>query len=208
MLLRSCKVKHQIDTALPGVSDLKPVNSVVVVINHFKLVIDFPVYMKVFISHQQADSAKATQIAQHLYQFHRIDSYLDVVDPKIGLQQGPELADHVRKQMDTCDSLLAVVSYETAKSQWVPWEIGIATEKDFPLATYADTSLPLPEFLQKWPYIKSLTELDKYARAVNRMAGRSRTAVLGKSYSAENLNESLRTTTKEFYRNLRTDLGR
>jgi nucleoside 2-deoxyribosyltransferase len=164
--------------------------------------------MKVFISHQQADSSKAYEIARYLRIYHSIDSYLDVVDPKIGTQQGPELAEHVRKEMDSCDSLLAVVSSETAKSQWVPWEIGIATEKDFPLATYADTALPLPEFLQKWPYIKSPTELDKYARAVKNMVGRSRTAVLGKSISNESFNEKMQATTKEFYRNLRADLGR
>jgi hypothetical protein len=164
--------------------------------------------MKVFISHQQADAVRAAEIARYLRVNYSITSYLDVVDPKIGTQQGPDLAEHVRREMDGCDSLLAVVSSETAKSQWVPWEIGIATEKDFPLATYADTPLPLPEFLQKWPYIKSFAELDKYARAVNKMAGRSRSTVIAKGYSAERLNESMRTTTKDFYRDLRTDLGR
>lgn len=164
--------------------------------------------MRVFISHQKADSVKAAQIAQHLRTRHAIDSYLDVVDPKIGMHEGPELADHVREQMDKCDSLLAVVSYETAKSQWVPWEIGIATEKEFPLATYADTYLPLPEFLQKWPYITSISELDKYADAVNKMIGRSRTSVLAKSFSLESFNQSNRATTREFYRNLRSSLGR
>ena len=164
--------------------------------------------MKVFISHQQADSVKAAEIARHLRTRHAIDSNLDVVDPKIGMHEGPELAQHVRDQMDKCDSLLAVVSYETAKSQWVPWEIGIATEKDFPLATYADTYMPLPEFLQKWPYITSISELDKYANAVNQMIGRSRTSVLAKGYSMESFNQSNRATTREFYRNLRAGLGR
>lgn len=164
--------------------------------------------MKVFISHQKADSAKAAEIANRLRYYHSIDSYLDVIDPKIGTQEGPELAEHVRNQMDLCDSLLAVVSHDTAKSQWVPWEIGIATEKDFPLATYADTPLPLPEFLQKWPYIKSMSELDKYAYAVKQMLGRSRTAMRTKTYTTESFNQGNRTTTKEFYRNLRASLGR
>lgn len=163
--------------------------------------------MKVFISHQQADQERATQISHYLRHYHLIDSYLDVVDSKIGTKKGPDLAEHVRKQMDSCDSLLAVVSYETAKSQWVPWEIGIATEKDFPLATYSDAVLPLPEFLQKWPYMKSMSELDKYARAVNRMAGRSRTTALGRSYSPEEFNKAIRESSKDFYRDLSIDLG-
>ena len=164
--------------------------------------------MKVFISHQKADAVRAAEIARHLRAVHSIESYLDVVDPKIGTQEGPELADHVRAQMDLCDSLLAVVSYETAKSQWVPWEIGIATEKDFPLATFADTYLPLPEFLQKWPYIKSVAELDKYARAVKNITGQPRSRLVKGGIATDGLRDSLKSSTKEFYRNLRADLGR
>jgi hypothetical protein len=164
--------------------------------------------MKVFISHKREDANRARQVANRLKQNHSIDSYLDVIDPLIGTHDGPALAEHVQKQMDSCDSLLAVVSAATANSQWVPWEIGIATEKRFPLATYADTIMPLPEFLQKWPYLKSDSDLDKYAKAVNQMAGRSRTTVLAKGYGMESINESLRSTTYDFYRNLKADLGR
>ena len=67
--------------------------------------------MKVFISHQKADAVRAAEIARHLRAVHSIESYLDVVDPKIGTQEGPELADHVRAQMDPCDSLLAVLFF-------------------------------------------------------------------------------------------------
>jgi hypothetical protein len=163
--------------------------------------------MKVFISHQQADSGRAAEIARHLLVVHSIESYLDVVDPKIGTRKGPELAEHVREQMDLCDSLLAVVSNETAKSQWVPWEIGIATEKDFPLATFADTYLPLPEFLQKWPYVKTLAELDKYARAVKNISGQPRSRLVKGGIVTEGSRDLLKSSTKDFYRNLRADLG-
>lgn len=164
--------------------------------------------MKVFISHKREDAEKAREIALRLKTYHRIDSYLDVIDPMIGTHDGPALAEHVQKQMDSCDSLLAVVSATTAQSQWVPWEIGIATEKGFPLATYSNSFQSLPEFLQKWPYLKNNEELDKYAKAVNGMVGRSRTAVLAKSYTLDSITESVRSTTKDFYRNLKADLGR
>lgn len=164
--------------------------------------------MKVFISHKREDANKAHEIATRLKNLHRIESYLDVIDPLIGIHDGPALAEHVQKQMDTCDSLLAVVSTATATSQWVPWEIGIATEKGFPLATYANTLMPLPEFLQKWPYLKSDADLDKYARAVNQMVGRNRVSALSKTYSREAFDNSMRTTSREFYRNLKADLGR
>lgn len=56
--------------------------------------------MKVFISPQRADSKHAEDIARHLQKFHAIDSYLDVADPTVGTIRGPELAEHVRRQME------------------------------------------------------------------------------------------------------------
>lgn len=54
--------------------------------------------MKVFISHQSADSFTAKKIADHLQHFHGIPSYLDVIDPYIGMR-GEDLAAHIRTQM-------------------------------------------------------------------------------------------------------------
>jgi hypothetical protein len=165
--------------------------------------------MKVFISHKQEDEELAKQISNRLRNVHLIDTYLDVVDPKIASLSGPDLAEYVRKIMDGCGSLLAVVSAKTAASQWVPWEIGIATEKNFPLATFAGSAAyALPEFLQKWPYLTNQLELDFYAKRVKENETRSLARVLGKSYSAESLNESVRQSAKDFYRDLGRDLGR
>jgi hypothetical protein len=156
--------------------------------------------MKVFLSHQQADSVLADQIAQRLLLTHSIQSYLDVIDPYLG--GGDTLADHVRTEMGKCTQLLAVVSRATQHSQWVPWEIGVATEKDFPLATYSsDSSLP-PEFLRKWPYLRSTADLDAYARESKKTDS---TYQIRKSYITEQT--ARRQTTGDFYRSLRASLG-
>jgi hypothetical protein len=120
--------------------------------------------MKVFISHQRADTAAAEHVARRLYSHHGISSYLDVIDPYVN-GSAESLADHIRTEMGKCTQLLAVVSHATLASQWVPWEVGVATEKNFPLATYTGTYTPPPEFLKKWPYLRSDTDLDAYARA-------------------------------------------
>jgi hypothetical protein len=121
------------------------------------------VTIKVFISHQQSDSARATLIAKRLRSLHQIESYLDVIDPAIA-KSGEALTEYVRLQLGRCTQLLAVVSAATKASWWVPWEIGVATEKDFPLATFGgDTTLP--EYLHKWPVLKSDRDLDSYAAA-------------------------------------------
>lgn len=156
--------------------------------------------MKVFISHQKADSVLASQIAYRLKVVHSIDSYLDVVDPYIG-GRGEDLADHVRSEMGKCTQLLAVVSPATGSSQWVPWEIGVATEKEYPLATYSGGNALPPEFLRKWPYLRSDADLDEYARISKNARS---TFTVRKSSLGEGL--ARRRTTGDFYRDLRASL--
>lgn len=154
--------------------------------------------MRVFISHQQADSQIASQIALHLKQRHDISSYLDVIDPFLQ-NSGQDLASHIRTQMANCTQLLAVVSFNTRHSQWVPWEIGVATEKNFPLATFANYTSEIPEFLQAWPYLRSLADVDSYAAASK--AGQR--AYIAKRATQLNETASLKAGTETFFKDLR-----
>lgn len=163
--------------------------------------------IKIFISHQQKDSSSATYVKSYLELFHDIDCYLDVIDPY--LKKGEEIADYVRKELNKCTHLLAVVSHSTKESWWVPWEIGVATEKDYPLASFGH-GVELPEFLQKWPYLKNNTDLDKYAEAVKQTYDTSQVNLeshsSNESYSS-NSKTSSGNNTKEFYKILRSKLG-
>ena len=53
--------------------------------------------IKVFLSHQKADSLKAAEIAQRLQSQHQIQSYLDVIDPYLG-RPAEDLARHIRNE--------------------------------------------------------------------------------------------------------------
>jgi hypothetical protein len=157
--------------------------------------------IKVFLSHQRADSVKAAEISTRLSSKHGIQSYLDVIDPYLG-KPGEDLARHIRAEMSKCTQLLAVVSYNTKESQWVPWEIGVATEKDFPLATFANYTSAVPEFLRAWPYLRTLEDVDKYAEA----SKRGDYVVITKRST---LNEGLakRAGSETFFSDLRRSLG-
>lgn len=157
--------------------------------------------MRVFLSHQKADSQKAAEIAMRLRTRHGIESYLDVIDPYLG-KGGEDLASHIRAQMATCTQLLAVVSYSTKESQWVPWEIGVATEKDFPLATFADYVSAIPEFLAAWPYLRNMDDVDQYAMASKAAA---RTFAAKRAVTAS-FSEAQRAGTKTFFSDLRSRL--
>ncbi|WP_417526369.1 toll/interleukin-1 receptor domain-containing protein [Marinomonas shanghaiensis] len=158
--------------------------------------------IKVFISHQKQDSEKAIWVQNYLKTNHGIECYLDVID--LDFEKGEEIADYVRKELDKCSHFLVVMSSATKNSWWVPWEIGVATEKDYPLASYGD-NVALPEFLMKWPYLRSSFDLKKYAEAIKE------TKVFSGFSLEDNLSESVTassgSSTKQFYRTLRSKLG-
>jgi len=156
--------------------------------------------VKVFISHQQADSALALRISNRLKVHHQIDSYLDVIDNRL-LNDGPTLADHIRSQLARCTQLLAVVSKETQKSWWVPWEIGVATEKDYPLATFTLDPPDLPSYLRKWPFLRNDNELDIYAQVSKAAERRLTLESLSKTVAS-----ARSTSTQHFYTELRARL--
>lgn len=158
--------------------------------------------IKIFLSHQRADGAMAAAVAARLKYPHGIESYLDLIDPYLG-RPGEDLAKHIRDEMGKCTQLIAVVSLATRESQWVPWEIGVATEKDFPLATFANYTGAVPEFLRSWPYLRTLADVDKYAEA----SKRGQNVYVTKR--ATTLNEGLarKSGSQTFFSDLRSRLG-
>jgi len=159
------------------------------------------VTIKIFISHQRTDSMLATRIAERLRVQHQLDCYLDVIDTAL-TESGQALADYVRAQLSKCTQLLAVVSPATRESWWVPWEIGVATEKNFPLATYSGSFSRLPEFLHKWPVLKTDADLDQYAaasKAYQRQYQEQRRVVVEAA--------AQRSAAAEFYHTLRGQIG-
>ncbi|MBO9669066.1 MAG: toll/interleukin-1 receptor domain-containing protein [Sphingobium sp.] len=157
--------------------------------------------IKVFISHQKTDSEKASEISNRLKYYHNIDTYLDIIDNQLN-KSGDDLALHIRTEMSKCTQLLAVVSYATRESQWVPWEIGVATEKNFPLATFANYTSPVPEFLRAWPYLRSMSDVDAYANASKRAVDNLRV-----QKSLHTQDTAMRKAANSFFFDLRRSLG-
>ena len=117
--------------------------------------------MKIFISHKQEDELEALRVASVLLKYGH-DYYLDIVDNNIG-KSGDELAEYIRLKMHECDGLVAVVSKQTIWSWWVPWEIGVATEKNYPLSTYVTDDSQAPEFMKKWPVLRTASNVAEFA---------------------------------------------
>lgn len=116
--------------------------------------------MKFFISHKQEDEEIVKKIATH-FKLRNIDFYLDLLDTKI-TDDGKALTDHLKSKLNNCTDIIVVMSEKTKFSQWVPFEVGLATQIELPIATFLKTEVQLPGFLSYWPRLKTTTDIDTY----------------------------------------------
>lgn len=115
---------------------------------------------KVFISHKSTDALLAMRVARRV-KANGLDTYLDIIDDAL-LKDGPDLADELLKRLSECQQLIAVVSDATKDSWWVPWEIGVGSEKGFRMASFSETYVSLPSYLEKWPALHTDAHIDLY----------------------------------------------
>lgn len=124
-----------------------------------------PDFMFIIISHKLQDSATANLIAKELKEI-KVDCYLDVLDNSI-TENGKELTNHIRANLNKCTDIIVVMSSITKFSQWVPFEVGMAAQKDMPTATFLKEDVSLPDYLQYWPRLKKSTDIREYVSARN-----------------------------------------
>lgn len=98
------------------------------------------------------------------------------------------MADYIRGEMEKCTQLLAIISIRTSESPWVPWEIGVATEKERPLASFVSPPAAVPDFLRKWPYLQTLTDVAAVCRGLENHA-RNPTALVAHEFVPRPLGE-------------------
>jgi len=115
---------------------------------------------KVFISHKNTDALLAEKVARRV-RTNGLETYLDTIDDAL-VKDGPELADVLLARMGQCQQLIAVVSSQTRDSWWVPWEIGVGSEKGFRMASYSESYVSLPSYLEKWPALHTERHIDLY----------------------------------------------
>lgn len=118
---------------------------------------------KVFISHKQEDSVIAEMICKNLNELG-VQAYLDLLDYEI-CAKGKELTEHIKKRLNNCSDILVVMSNKTEESWWVPFEIGMAAQKDFPVVSYLVDNVELPDYLDYWPRLRKSSDLIKYVDA-------------------------------------------
>ena len=159
--------------------------------------------MKIFISHKKEDEYTAFGIQQVLENMG-IEAYLDILDDTIS-DNVEKLTKHIRKKLRECSDVIVVLSDNTKRSWWVPFEIGMATEKDMPIANYLTSYEKLPEYLEYWPRLKNQQDVKKYVEVRNKVA---RQVVLEKqlNHSYYDRADSNISETQKFYEELKKSL--
>lgn len=158
--------------------------------------------MPVFISHKDSDSTSALSISRFLDN-RGIRNYVDVLDKST--QSTDDITSLITRRIGECTHLIAVMSTETAKSWWVPFEVGEATFGLRRISSYdLGAGYQFPDYLRKWPVMKKERDLELFAQAYN---SDSSNPVL--------LNEAIRDITRRsvyspegFHRQLKTNIQR
>jgi hypothetical protein len=115
--------------------------------------------MPVFPSHKREDTAEALYIGRYLRD-RGVICYIDVMDPTIATTE--DLTQLLRSRVRTCTHLMAVVSANTERSWWVPFEIGVASELERRITTFRTALVSLPDYLTKWPILSTTQDLDRF----------------------------------------------
>lgn len=114
---------------------------------------------RIFVSHYNEDSELARKIASWIRNFG-MTAFLDVDDPNLPQKDDVEMADYIKRVINASHGLVVVTSNKTVSSWWVPYEIGVADQKDLVLATYILDKVELPSYLQKWPMLSKKKNLE------------------------------------------------
>lgn len=118
--------------------------------------------MKVFISHKKDDEKVALSVKLVLESCN-VEAYLDLLDDEIS-GSGEKLTEHIRAQLGVCSDTIVILSRNTRESWWVPFEIGMSTERDMPIANYLVSNVELPDYLEFWPRLKNTEDLKEYVK--------------------------------------------
>lgn len=156
--------------------------------------------MKVFISHKNTDQYIARRVLDVL-KSQGVDAYLDLLDNTI-VYKGELLTKHIKSKINECTDILVVMSEETRYSWWVPFEIGMATQKDLPTVSYLQSGVELPDYLAYWPRLRNETDLLQYV--VTRRYVQQQT-IIGRSLEQSSFSNNT-SETERFYAELKQRL--
>ena len=121
----------------------------------------------IFISYNNKDQQEAQRVGSWIDANEGFRSHI-VGFSNTDLNNGIKLTDMLLGHIASCQQIMVVVSKDTAGSWWVPWEVGVGSEKKFKMSSYFVDSLSenivkqLPEYIMMNPILGSKEDVDDY----------------------------------------------
>ena len=117
----------------------------------------------VFISHKKEDESAAIAIGKFLMEIVGVNIYLDIMDTNLQTATQTEndrlIVNSIKNGLECSTHLLCLISDKTHLSWWVPYEIGIADNKDISIASLKlKTVDDIPSFLKIHPSFYHIEE--------------------------------------------------
>ncbi|MBL0588922.1 toll/interleukin-1 receptor domain-containing protein [Aeromonas veronii] len=121
----------------------------------------------IFLSHNSADKEHAITIGDYIMKFADVDVYLDIYDDE--LQRAAEKQDAhaittlIERGIANSTHTMCLVSENTVKSWWVPFELGYAKKSEKEICSLKlKGDITLPEYLSISPILKGTKSLNIY----------------------------------------------
>lgn len=154
--------------------------------------------MKVFfISHKSEDWKIAKSLKVYIEKTFGTTCYLDAYDQGLRNLTPTALTERITKHLRTSSGLMVVFTQNTYESMWVPFEIGVAYERELPIGVYVpvrngfkallydEIRTKIPEFLYQYPLLLDLSDVNQYIDVWQRKLNHMEEYLLYKTASAE-----------------------
>ena len=135
----------------------------------------------IFLSHISVDKAAVVEIADYITSRGDIDVYLDINDRE--LQDAADsgnaalITEFIERGLSNSTHIMCLVSANTVRSWWVPYELGFGKKSGKPLATLKlKDTVNLPAYLEISEIINGTKSLNQYLASIKR--GLNKTAAV------------------------------
>jgi hypothetical protein len=137
----------------------------------------------IFLSHISVDKPAAQAVAQYIMDHGGIDVYLDIrdADLQVAVSQGDSLGitQFIERGISHCTHIMCLVSASTAKSWWVPYELGFARKAGKGLSTLKlKGDIPLPAYLEISQILRGEKSLNVYLKTVRQQVEKTTGSIL------------------------------
>ena len=88
---------------------------------------------KVFLSYAYEDRGIAEQVSRLLREHGHDTDDMSFIDPRVDTKIGDDIRGSIKQQMCSASNVVIIVTPNSAKSQWVNYEAGMASALDKPI---------------------------------------------------------------------------